>query len=281
MILPCLIGVACAFAQGAYAAPRDHRLRSIHTWAFAIGDGGLSGDLRARYAAYDLVVVDGEHASAAQVATLRRARHLVLGYLSVGTIERYRHWFRSARQYRLDLWGDWGEWYADVRAPGYRRLMLSVADGLLAKGFDGLFLDNTDMVEGHPSQRRGMAALVGGLSRKTHGRGRLLFTQNGEDSITPLLRLYDGWNREDLSFGFDFGTRRYKRKSETEVSAAQDALRRIPAAGLLVLSTDYVADGDRGAAATATRNACLAGSLPFLSDIGLRRIPAEPARCGA
>ena len=47
----------------------------------------------------------------------------MLAYLSVGTIERYRSWYRAARPYRLDLWGDWGEWYADTSKAGFRRLI--------------------------------------------------------------------------------------------------------------------------------------------------------------
>ena len=53
------------------------RLAAVHTWAFAIGNGTLSGDIAQRYAGYDLVVVDGQEVTKRQVATLharRRAR---------------------------------------------------------------------------------------------------------------------------------------------------------------------------------------------------------------
>jgi hypothetical protein len=77
-----------------------------------------------------------------------------------------------------------------------------VARSLLRKHFDGLFLDNTDMIETHPRRARGMRVLVAPLARLVHARGDVLFTQNGEDSIGPTLRFYDGWNREDVTSTF-------------------------------------------------------------------------------
>ncbi len=265
----------------AAATPRHARLRAVHTWAFAIGDGDLNGNLVARYARYDLLVVDGEGASAAQVAALRRAGKIVLAYLDVGTIEPYRSWYPLLKPYRLAYWPDWGEWYADVDRPGYRSAIAGrIAPMLLRKGFSGLFLDNTDMIESYPRQTAGMRALIRSLATLVHGRGEFLFAQNGEDSIGPVLRYYDGWNREDVTATYDFTSKRYVLQPHSEVLTAQRALRRIAAAGLLVTATDYTRAGDRRAASLAVANACAAGALPFVSDIDLRRVPAVPARCG-
>jgi polysaccharide biosynthesis protein PelA len=247
----------------------------VRTFALALG----ARQPVERLARFDLVVVDGEDTPRRDIRALRRRGVVVLGYLSVGTIERGRGWFRRARPYRLELWQDWGEWYADVSATRYRRLIArQVAPALLRKGFSGLFLDNTDMVEGHRRQRAGMRGLVRSLSRLVHRRGGLLFTQNGEDSIGSTLRFYDGWNREDVSYGYDFTRRRYRRTPAADRRAAQAALRRISAAGLLVTSTDYAASGDTAAAGDAVATACSAGALPFVSDIALRRLP-DPVRC--
>ncbi len=268
-------------APAASATPRAKRLRSIHTWAFAIGTGELSGDLVKRYADYDLLVLDGQEASARQVRALRHAGKLVLAYLDVGTIEASRPWFAHAKPYRLGYWGDWGEWYANVDAAGFRRLIVRrVAPGMLRKRFDGLFLDNTDMIESYPRQTSGMRTLVRSLARLVHGEHRLLFAQNGEDSIGPLLRYYDGWNREDVFSTYDFNRHRYVRQAAGDVGYADAALRRIARAGLLTLSTDYVAAGDGATSSAAIRNSCSTGALPLVSNIDLTRIPVVAPRCG-
>ena len=135
----------------------------------------------------------------------------MLAYLDVGTIESYRSWYGAAKRYRLDYWGDWGEWYANVNAPGYRRLLVRrVAPGMLAKGFDGLFLDNTDMTETHPAQKPGMRRSSPGCRALVRARGKLLLAQNGADVNWPLRRFYDGINFEDVSFSYDFDRRRLR-----------------------------------------------------------------------
>jgi polysaccharide biosynthesis protein PelA len=251
--------VVCAGA----AAATPPRPGAVHTWAFAIGNGTLSGDVAHRYAAYDLVVVDGQEVTRAQVAVLHRDGALVLGYLDVGTIEPYRPWYRRAKPYRLDYWKQWGEWYANVDAAGYRKLLRSVAAGMLRKKLDGLFLDNTDMVETHPKQASGMRRIVARLAALAHGRGGFLFAQNGADVDGPFLRYLDGWNREDI--GSD--------------RAAVHELRQMRARGLLTLATGYTARANSRAARRDVVLACRVGALPFVSNLELTRIPRRPPHC--
>ena len=261
-----------AAADGATLRQRAHAARSF---AFAIGDGASTRDL----SRYDLVVVDGD-TSATRVAQLKRQGAVVLAYLSVGTIEPTRWWYRAAAPYRLELWGDWGEWYADTSKVAYRDLIATrVAPRILAKGFDGLFLDNVDMIETHPAQATGMVAVVRALGRRVHGTGRLLFTQNGQEILGPMLPVIDGWNREDVTATFDFDTGRYRSVGVTDTRYATAAIRRLRAAGKVVTTTDYMLAANLTARRRAVAVACRNGALPFTSDIGLRRIAATPLRC--
>jgi polysaccharide biosynthesis protein PelA len=269
------------WASEARSAPRDPRLAGVADFAFALG-GDVDSDAEvSRLAPYDLVVVDGELTGRGRVAQLRAGGAIVLGYLSVGTIEPFRSWYGRLRPYRLkDRFEEFGEYYARASDRGYRRAIAGrIAPKLLRRGFDGLFLDNTDMVEGHPKQRRGMRRLVRRLARLVHRRRGLLFAQNGERTIGPLLAVLDGWNREDVTWTYDFDRRRYAHRSNTDVEAARAALARISAAGLLVTATDYTAGGDGAAERESVANACVAGAIPFVSNIALRRLPAAPLRC--
>jgi hypothetical protein len=274
--------LAVSIETGSAAKPgRETRLAAARSFAFAIGDGTLAGNLSGRYARFDLVVVDGESATAKEVAAIRRSSGgLVLAYLDVGTIESYRGWYNAAKPYRIDYWGDWGEWYANVNAAGFRSLMLErVAPAMLAKGFDGLFLDNTDMTETHAAQKPGMRALVAGLARLVRARGKLLMAQNGADVNWPLRRFYDGINFEDVSFSYDFDRHAYFRQGAGDVARAQGEIRRYRRAGLKVTATDYLAARKTKETLIAVRNACSAGALPYVSDVFLRRIPAQPFLC--
>lgn len=124
-----------------------------------------------------------------------------------------------------------------------------------------------------------MRRLAGDLGLLVHRSRGLLFTQNGEASIGPTLRLYDGWNREDVTSTYDFGSSRYRRVSAGDRRAARWALRRIAGRGLLTLATDYVASNDARPTKAAISAACSAGALPYVGDIGLRRVPARAFRC--
>jgi uncharacterized protein (TIGR01370 family) len=264
-----LILALAALALAVPAVSAGAGLGSVRSFALALGDGAAREDLHG----YDLVVVDGS-TSSARVASLRAGGAVVLGYLSVGTIEPYRSWYSAAKPYRLDYWPEWGEWYADVARPGFRRLIARrVAPAILRRGFDGLFLDNVDMIEAHPRRAAGMRALV----RRLAGLRGYLFAQNGDAVIGPFLGWLNGWNREDVSYTYSDG--RYLPVPDAERRAALSTLRRIRRRGLLVTATDYVAASDAGAARSATSAACAAGALSYVSDIQLRRVPQPPPRC--
>jgi len=289
------VATLAAVAWAAFSlAPRDTAAGGAEapaSWAFAIGNGHLKGsteEVGDRLGAFDLVVVDGEEANRAEVGELQGRGATVLAYLSVGTIEKWRSWFRSVKRYRLKAGQDWkDEWFADVSKRKLRRkITRRIAPKILAKGFDGLFLDNVDMVEAraHRDQRRGMRRLVRKLSRLVHDQGLLLFTQNGHPILLRLglVERIDGWNREDVTWTYDFDRRRYERQREGKIATAQGELRDFVARGLVVTAADYTKAGDEGALAEAVAKACEAGALPYVSDIGLsvKRLPDAPLECG-
>lgn len=277
-----MLALLCLAVSPLSAAPKDPRLQNVKTWAFAIGDGMLDGDIALKFAGYDLVIVDGEAVQPSQVAALHQNGTIVLSYLSVGTIENWRWWYPNVKKFKLDYWGDWGEWYADTSKDGYRNIIVQkVAPWMLKKGVDGLFLDNTDMIETHPKQKAGMRTLVKRLSNLLRPKKKFLFAQNGEDVIGPSLKYYDGWNREDVSWTYDFDTSRYHQQAPEDIASALAALQTISGAGLLVTATDYVDDGNTAAEELCLQNACAAGALSFISDIDLTRLPSAPLICGA
>ena len=260
------------------------------TWAFAIGDGNLAGGREAvgdRLDRFDLVVIDGEEASRAEVAELHERDVTVLAYLSVGTIERWRGWYDRVKRFRLSAWQDWkDEWFADVSKPRLRRIVArGIAPRILAKGFDGLFLDNVDMIEPrrHREQRAGMRKVVGRLARLTHRQGDLLFAQNGFWGLRKfgIRRFLDGWNREDVTWAFDFDRRRYVRNSDRQIQEALSELARMRSLGLFTTATSYTKRAAGPAVEESVDDACSVEALPYVASIGLtaRRLPNPALSC--
>ncbi len=281
-----------AIVLGAVAATAAAPARTLpaRSFAFAIGNGNLSGGPDAvaeRLGAFDLVVVDGELATADEVAALRARGTTVLAYLSVGTIERWRGWYRELKRYRLGPDANWkDEWFAEVSKPAYRRAIVDeIAPPIMAKGFDGLFLDNVDMIEthNHIDQRRGMRSLVVALSTEARADGKLLFAQNGAWGLRKLglVPYIDGWNREDVSWTYDFDRRRYVRQRPAARREALRELADLRAQGLITTAADYTAPGDSKALRESVADACSVGALPYVGDIGLtaKRLPDPPLTC--
>lgn len=256
------------------------RMATSASWTLALSDKAASSDLRG----YSLVVVDGETTPASRVKALHAAGSIVLAYLSIGTIEDGRWWSAAAQGYRLDRWQDWGEWYANVNRPGYRGLITGrVLPRIMAAGYDGVFLDNVDMVESHPAQRSGMATLLSQVSRQVHARGHLVLAQNGDSQLAWMLPWLDGWNREDVSFTYDFDTGKYRRTTADERARAARTLGRVTAQHRTAFTTDYLANPAAPASvpqvSEAVRYSCRLGAKPYVGSIGLDRMPRRPLHC--
>jgi hypothetical protein len=54
---------------------------------------------------------------------------------------------------------------------------------------------------------------------------------------------------------------------------------RVRARGVLVTTADYLPEVQPELVREAARRACAAGAIPFVGDIELTRVPAEPLRC--
>jgi endo-alpha-1,4-polygalactosaminidase (GH114 family) len=291
--LPAIAALALAVAPQAEAGGADDPLLAgAESFAFGIGNGmlaGGAGEVAERLGSYDVVVVDGEEATTAEVAALQGEGSAVLAYLSVGTIEKWRSWFDDVKRYRLAAWQDWkDEWFADVSRAGFRNEISDViAPDLLGKGFDGLFLDNVDMIEPrkHREQRPGMRSLVARLGELVHADGRLLFAQNGYWGLKRFGLLgdghLDGWNREDVTWTFDFDKREYVRNPDRRRDETLDDLAKMDDLGLFTTATNYTKRSTGSAVEESISDACSVGALPFIGDIGLtaKRLPASPYTC--
>lgn len=260
-------------------AARRRRLGSARRWAPAFGCDPAACDL----SGYELIVIDGageRDRDAAPVAAvlpaLRRAA-LVLSYLSVGTVEEWRPYAAQVPEaWKLGAVPGWpGERYADVRAPGWRRLMAEQARTLAEAGFDGLYLDNLDVAEEHPALADALVELVGELRDAVPEL--LLVGQNGL-AVADRLPI-DAIAHEDVFWRWEDG---YAPSPPGETAELLTELRRLHARGLPVFTLDYAEPGSAGAAEAARRSVA-EGFHPAVSVLALDRPPhlAEPAGSAA
>ncbi|MCB0352317.1 MAG: endo alpha-1,4 polygalactosaminidase, partial [Bdellovibrionales bacterium] len=225
--------------------------------------------------------VDGVEASSEVVSELQSEGGLVLGYVSAGTIERGRPWTKRLRKrFSIGYWPDWDEWFAAVRKARFRRYFLNkIAAPVLEKGFDGLFLDNVDMIAIRRRQTKGMIKLLEG-TRELLGE-RFLFIQNG-DEIIPTIEAqvrFDGWNREDVTSTYDFDSKSYSLNGQKQIQAALSFVAEMVSKGYLVTTADYVASSDSSEAVLSIENSCSVGAVPFVGDIFLTQVTEAVPLC--
>ena len=124
----------------------------------------------------------------------------------------------------------------------------------------------------------GMRQLVAQLDRAV-GPDRLLFSQNGDPIAQRVVEHLDGWNREDVTFTYDFATDGYVPVPAAGRREAVALLRRVRAEGVLVTTADYLPEVEPDLEAEAADRSCGAGAIPFVGDIELTRLPDQPLRC--
>jgi uncharacterized protein (TIGR01370 family) len=246
-------------------------LRAVASWAPVFG-----GVDAAQLTGYDLLVVDGSpdrdghtDTSAEDVRGLQQ-QALVLAYVSVGTLERWRgHVDGMPDAALLDPVEDWpGEWYVDARDRDWQDRLLRLTDGLVATGFDGFYLDNLDVAEDYPQTAVGVVELVTRL-RERHP-GSLLIAQNG---LSVLDRLpVDAISHEDVFWRWDDG---YRASSAAEQAPLLSGLRRARQRGLVVLTLDYTEPGCACADEVVARSRA-EGFVPAVSVLDLDRPPHTP-----
>jgi uncharacterized protein (TIGR01370 family) len=254
-------------------ASRVRRLEQVRAWAPVFGDADV-----ATLDSYDLVVVDGlgdEHGaqlSRTSLAPLHASGALVLSYLSVGTVEKWRLYARQVPSSwtlaEVEEWPD--ERYVDARERGWQQIMETQARHLERRGFDGLYLDNLDVAEDFPATRAGLTQLVKRL--RTAVPDMLLVAQNGL-AIADELPI-DAIAHEDVFGRWDDG---YRASTPDETAAIVGGLRRMRARGLPVLTLDYATPRSDTAREAVARSRA-EGFLPAVSVLELDRPPHAPAR---
>lgn len=237
---------------------------------------------------YRLVVFDADRHP--PLASLKARDRSLLGYLSLGEVEEGRAHYRAVEAEGLLLMRNqyWQESrMVDLRDPRWRaRVLDQLVPAVLAKGFDGVFLDTLDnaahLERLEPERFRGMTAAARDLvlaMRARFPQARIMLNRafeilpEVEQAIDIVLgeavfATYD-FEREEYGLLRDDLNRRY-------VDMLKAAKARRPA--LVVCTLDYWDPGNPEGIARIYRVQRAHGFAPYVATIALDRIVPEPGR---
>ncbi len=227
-------------------------------------------------------------------------RRIVLSYLSIGEAEQYRFYWQGAwcQRATAPAWigavnPNWpGNYPVRFWDPAWQALILDGPDSYLAKiqaqGFDGIYLDRTDVWSEWPKERpaaeRDMISFLSRIATTARAQDKnfIVVMQNAEELLThrTVRRAIDGVAKEDLLYGVNFTEA--PNDAET-VATALTLLRRARADGLPVFAVEYLADPQLIATAKdkLARYGFVSTIAPRLLDSLTPPDPNQPTRLAA
>lgn len=251
-------------------------------WAVYYADGAVAEDFRG----YKLLVFDADRHPA--VEPLTRAGALVLGYLSLGEVNRDRVWFGEVREkgILLEENPNWpGSYYVDVRHADWRKFVNArLVPEILAQGFQGVFLDTLDdpveLERRDPVSRGGMSGAAMELVKELRREfPSITIMMNRAYALLPAVA-----GSIDIALGesvygtYDFQTKVYRAVPEAEyreqVRLLKEARARRPS--LRICSLDYWDPGDRAGIRKIYRLQRANGFQPYVATVGLDQLVREP-----
>ncbi len=216
---------------------------------------------------------DGAY-SRGEIERLKASGKIVLAYLSVGEAEDYRFYWREGWRENPPLWlgpenPEWpGNYVVKYWDGEWKGIVFGYLRRIVSQGFSGVYLDKIDSYEyfgdslGYGEAARRMAELVMEIadSCRTWAGECVVVPQNGEGIVgyvPKVLEYVDGWAAEDVLY----------REGHSEHLLT---LRRIRDSGKLVLSVEYVYDGDVSKVENYHRVARGEGFIPYAADTSRR-----------
>lgn len=140
----------------------------------------------------------------ADIKAIRAKGYKVLAYLSIGTIEKERSWYKTYEKYKLKRLEDWpNEYYVDVCKTPWQKFLVSRATALKKRGFDGVWCDNLDVYSEYKSSKEFTACY--GLLQKIKKIGGYVMVNGGSeflddaiDRCAELKYIVNGYTQEEV-----------------------------------------------------------------------------------
>ncbi len=253
-------------------------------WCWGVDYGAATDPVLARACA--LLVLEPHHPR--PIAPLRGLRSSLLGYVSLGEVERSRPYFAA-----LDAAGALGvanpAWpdarMADLRHPAWRTAIVErIVPDILALGYDGIFLDTMDNAEAmeraDPRANAGMIAAGAALITAIRARfPKIQIMLNRGYAVLPTVApLIDHVLGEAMASRWNFAEHRYELLSDADWQWQTDRLRSAAKANprLTLATLDYWDPADTVQVAALYARERAAGFRPYVATLALDRLIAEP-----
>lgn len=251
-------------------------------WVAYYGEGGDAAQLRS----FNLVILD--ETTRMPVKSLLDEGKMVIGYLSLGEVEKHRRYFSKVKEMGLlmEQNPNWPEsYFVDIRDPRWAKLLIEEAvPNLLQQGFRGIFMDTLDnppeLERRDPKSMKGMSDAAVSLVKALHQHyPDIVWVQNRGYGLLPeTARVVDFVLGESVYADYDFAKKSYQLVEASlyqhQVKLLQEAQRANP--HLTVLTLDYWNPEDKEGIQRIYREQRGNGFAPYVATVALDTIMLEP-----
>lgn len=278
--------LASATAAWAIGGQRVSARVESRPWRWGIDYGSDTNPELARR--YDLLVLEPDHAR--PIAPLRGAHSILLGYISLGEVEKSRGYFptllaKGALRQANPNWPD--ARMADLRHPAWRDVLLNTAiPAILERGYDGIFIDTTDNAEameradpiGNKDMVDAAAELI--LAIRYRFPAIPIMLNRGYAVLPRVAGAVTYVLAEAMASRWNFTRQAYERLSDDDWAWQAVRVRNAQSANpaLHVMTLDYWDPKDVATVAGFYARERAAGFLPYVSTVALDRLLGEPGQ---
>lgn len=154
---------------------------------------------------FDMVVLEPGHYNEEEITLLKKNNEKVIGYVSCTEVNLEAPYYKDISAYVLGINANWDSRYLDVSIEECRSVLLQYFHSVLAKGFDGLFLDTLDNASQWGPLFRVQSGLFDLIRATSQLKNDIILVQNGGlwdmEFFGPLTH---GVLVESVVTGFDF-----------------------------------------------------------------------------
>lgn len=195
----------------------------------------------------DIMVIDGEFYSNEDLKYLRdKGAKEIFSYLNIGSIENFRDYYEEYSEYILGEYENWpDEGWIDVSNEKWQKFVIERAQTLAKKGFDGFFVDNTDIYYQYQNKEiyQGLVEILKNL--KNFDKEVII---NGGDTFVQKYiksgndKIFDGVNQENVYTLYDFSKKEYNVNSVEDREYWHEYLEFVSENGYDVFVLEYATD---------------------------------------
>ena len=164
---------------------------------------------------YKYVILESVYYTKDDVALIKQQNELVLCYISLGEVNAHASYFHHLKALVTKKNELWNSYYLNISSIETQDALTRIISEKLAKGFDGLFLDNIDNYSSYGRQHNQKKVLVNYLKKLKAIHPTAFFMQNsGLQLITETHKFINAIAFESVASAYNLKTKAYRLRND-------------------------------------------------------------------